>query len=235
MRIEPEIGSTSIVLLGSFNPTIISPAWMEKIGLVTSAEANAATLHMIHPELATFTLGSKNVQVEPNKFSVDSSEAPWVSILDIVLRLFGDYLPHTPVNRFGINRTVHFRVGTEEVRNRIGRRLAPLDVWGAWGAEIAESKFPTRGGFTSLTMFLPRSGDVKGHAQATVQPSVAIPGSAGVFVQVNEDFFSSAWKSEDGAIPAMTRLSQEFERSVAHAEWVIDQVMALSEAEKQGV
>lgn len=41
MRIEPEIGGASIVLLGSFNPKIFQPYWMAKHGLISDSAAEA--------------------------------------------------------------------------------------------------------------------------------------------------------------------------------------------------
>ena len=68
------------------------------------------------------------------------------------MKTFGELLPHTPLQQMGINRQVHFGVGSEEIRNRIGRTLAPTAPWGEWGAKIASSSPELRGGFASLTM-----------------------------------------------------------------------------------
>jgi hypothetical protein len=90
------------------------------------------------------------------------------------------------INRLGINRNVHFGVGSEERRNQIGRQLAPVSVWGEWGKRIEAAPQSLRGGFTNLTVQETREGG-KGSIQATVQPSVFIKGNSGIFVNVNDE------------------------------------------------
>ena len=52
--------------------------------------------------------------------------------MDFLERTFGEFLPHTPIFRMGINRQVHFTVGSEDARNEIGLKLAPHEPWGEW-------------------------------------------------------------------------------------------------------
>ena len=40
--------------------------------------------------------------------------------MDFVAKTFGQFLTHTPMNCVGINRHVHFGVGSEEKRNYLG-------------------------------------------------------------------------------------------------------------------
>lgn len=56
---------------------------------------------------------------------------------DLVVRTFREALIHTPINKLGINRLVHFGVGDEETRDKIGKKLAPQEAWGEWASDIA--------------------------------------------------------------------------------------------------
>lgn len=107
--------------------------------------------------------------------------------MDFVAKTFGQFLTHTPVNRVGINRHLHFGVGSEEKRNYVGRLLAPTKAWGEWGARIDEAPQNRRGGFNNLTMQETRDGG-SGTIQATVQPSLIIKGNSGIFVNINDDY-----------------------------------------------
>src|SRR5262249_25023629 len=79
MRIEPEIGAASIVLLGSFNPKIFQPYWMAKHGLISDSEAEAADVAVIHPEITAFMIEYLfTVQVNPTRFSIERNVAPLV-------------------------------------------------------------------------------------------------------------------------------------------------------------
>ena len=226
MRIEAEKGGCSIVSLGGFNPTIFTPEWFARYEIATETEKNNFTVSIIHPEISNFKLGSKLIQVDLTRFSVESTEAPWVALLDFVTKTFGQFLIHTPINRVGINRQVHFGVGSEENRNRIGRLLAPTSVWGEWGKRIDAAPQSLRGGFTNLTMQETREGG-KGSIQATVQPSVLIRGNSGIFVNVNDDYVLSGDGTKN-ATAAMQLIPEVFDVSIVQSEWIIDQLMALA-------
>jgi hypothetical protein len=100
MRIEPEISAANIVLIGSFNPRIFRPEWFQSMDIIGNADDQSA------------------------------DDPPFVRIQDVVLKAFKEFLMHTPVYPLGINRTVHFSVGSFNVRDAIGRLLAPHEPWG---------------------------------------------------------------------------------------------------------
>ncbi|MGD0762655.1 MAG: hypothetical protein ABR929_05590 [Roseiarcus sp.] len=230
MRIEPEIGGCSIVILGYFNPAIFAPQWFAKYDIVSQTEADNAQLSLMVPDFVNFKLGSKAIVVDPSRFSVETAEAPWVAICDLTVKTFAEFLPHTPLFKLGINRQVHFGVGNEELRNRIGRLLAPTEPWGEWGAKIRESPKELRGGFTSLTMQETwKQGDYRGHYQAKIEPSLQLGGASGIFVQVNHHCEPLEFKEGDGAEKIVRFLIENFSQSLRYSEWIIDQIMKLKE------
>ena len=64
---------------------------------------------------------------------MDRAVAPLIRIADITCRIFGDLLPDTPIHQVGINRMIHFDVGSQSAREEIGLKLAPREPWGDWG------------------------------------------------------------------------------------------------------
>ena len=226
MLIEAETGGCSIVLLGGFNPAIFNPDWFVRYEIATEAERNNSTINIIHPEISNFRLGNKLIQADLTRFSVDTAEGPWVSIMDFVTKTFGRYLVHTPVNRVGINRHVHFGVGSEKKRNEVGRLLAPTIPWGEWGKRIDAAPQNRRGGFTNLTMQENRDGG-RGAVQATVQPSLVIKGNSGIFINVNDDYVLQGDDAKN-AMAAINLVKDVFDKSIADSEWIIDQVMHLA-------
>jgi len=231
MRIEPEFGAASVVMVGHFNPSIFSPAWFQKVGLASEKEADEAKISMIHPEFAMFKLGTKEIQARLDRFSAQTSEAPWISLADFVASTFGEFLPHTPISILGINRFVHFRVGSEIVRNRIGRILAPTKPWGEWGAEIEKSTTDLRSGFTVLSMQQQwAEGEFRGRYEARVEPSLLISGNSGIFVHVNHHCELNDPKPSQEADKIIAFLQKSFDDSIRHSEWIIDQLMSLKEA-----
>jgi hypothetical protein len=138
---------------------------------------------------------------------------------------------HTPIWMLGINREVHFSVGSEENRNAIGQLLAPTEPWGEWGRAIAESAVPARGGMTHVTMRGVKSeeGQWRAYTQAAAQPSAHIAHQRGIYVSVNDHYELINPNSVTGADLIVRRLQERFERSIEQSELIIDQLMSLKE------
>ena len=227
MRIVPEISGTSIVLVGSFNPAIFTPAWFELHGLLPEGTAEIATLEIAHGQATAFKADWLHLNVVPERFTVDTTQAPDVRIRDLVVRTFREHLNHTPLNAVGINRDVHFNVRSLEDRDRIGRRLAPIDPWGEWAEELGlDGMF---GGMTSLTMTQvdPEGRPKGGRINVKVEPSVRIgEGRTGVYVNVNDHYPRDADQPE-AAEAVMEMLENYFDASVQRSNRLIDHVMSL--------
>jgi hypothetical protein len=231
MRIEPETSSVVIVLLGSFNPRIFRPEWFQATGIIGNADAQAAKVQIIHEAVTAFSLDWANLNVDQNRFSIGTSDPPFVRIHDAVLKAFKEFLTHTPVYQLGINRTVQFSVGSFDMRDAIGKLLAPHEPWGEWGSKISGSPDNPQlhGGMKSLLMGqLDRGDGYKGSINAKVEPSVVRSDS--IFMEVNDHFFVGEDTAKIlGSEPAMNILESQWATSIERSEWIIDQVMALKE------
>ena len=223
---EYEESSTSIVLLGSFNPSIFSPAWFGRYGLLSDQEVAAATVTLIHPDMAIFEVDWLSIRVEPMRFQAMSHVSP-IQIRDIVLKTFEDYLIHTPIHSMGINRLANFKLPSAEHRMRLGRAMAPLGPWGDWGEEIDKGEEP--GGLKSLTMHQPRRDGPKGHLDITIQPTDSIPRRLGVFFQVNDHYEVASRENLTSCEEIMNLLDRHFEKSLIRAEQILDQVLTRAE------
>lgn len=231
MRIQPEHNSVSIVLVGSLNAAIFHPAWFGANNLLSKEDVDSADVELVHREIAAFKVGDwLRVRVEPNRFIAETSEPPFVRLSDLVVRTFGEALTHTPISQLGINRRVHFSVGDEDARNRIGQILAPQEAWGEWASCIAGKKDGKHGGMISLTMAQENLDDREiGRIRAKVEPSALIKDGSGIFVEVNDHYEISDKAALDGAIRITGLLGKQFDISIQRSEWIIDQVMALKE------
>jgi hypothetical protein len=234
MRIEPEISGATIVLRGAFNPSIFQPFWLVRNEIVTEEQGETAQINLIHPQAAEFDIpGQFSLHVDPTTFTITRTEAPLILASDAAVRIFSELLPHTPIGQLGINRTVHFNVGSSEERHRIGRLLAPIDAWGEWGKELSSDPSPAKhdklGGLKSLTMLQPHPPDRQfGHIQATVEPSILIGGGrSGIFMVINDHFQIADPGKPDGADEMIGILVDRFDESIRRSESIIDQVMAL--------
>ena len=229
MRIEPEIGGVSIVLRGDFNPAIFTPAWFVLHALLPRGAADAAEVQIVHPRVTAFTFDWLHLEVRDDHFSAETLQAPDIRLRDLVLCVFKEHLPHTPLKVLGINRQVHFRVRSSAERDRIGRMLAPVEPWGAWGQSLALDG--EKGGMMSLTM----TGQAKCGGRPTddrinvkVEPSAKIgDGRLGVYVRVNDHYVIDDAGPGDG-MRVMRILEENFETSVKRSDCIVDHVMSLA-------
>lgn len=229
MRVEPEVAGVAIVLRGDFSPAIFTPAWFALHDLLPESAADDAEGQVVHPQVTTFAFDWLRLDVTTDHLSVKTSQAPYVRLRDLVLRVFREHLRHTILNAFGINRYVHFPVPSFADGDRIGRILAPVKPWGACGADLGLDD--VQGGMKSLTM---SRNDPKGRPPGDqinirVEPSNHIgQGRYGVYVDVN-DHYATDDTAPGAGERLMMRLEESFEASLKRSDGVIDHIMSLAE------
>lgn len=202
-----EIDGVNVVLLGSFNPKIFQPAWFGHYGLIRQEEAEAAENLVAVPELATFTAGWLTIQVAPERFSAATADAArFEALRDVVLGTFR-LLEHTPFDRMGINRSMHYRMPSEERYVAFGHFLVPKAPW----QPILDDP-RTR----SLTVegFQTRNADTV-KMTVKVEPSTRVPN--GVFISTNEHY-------EMPGTDAGRRLMLALEKNWEDAQMVAKQI-----------
>ena len=98
-------------------------------------------------------------------------------VRDIVLGTFF-LLEHTPVSALGLNRQMHFSLGSEEDWHRVGDRLAPKEGWSG----VLEG----RPGMRALLITTQRGDEQGSIVGVRVEPSAQI--KHGVFFELNEHY-----------------------------------------------
>ena len=227
MRIEPETSGVSVVVLGTFNPAIFTPAWFELHGLLPEGVEARAELKVAHAQVTAFTFDWLRLDVVVERLAVATTEAPYVRLCDLVARTFKEFLPHTPLRALGINRDVHFPVQSAAEADRIGRALAPVEPWGDVGRDLGfDGK---HGGMTSLTMsqLRPEGRPTGGTVNVKVEPSKRLSPGLGVFVSVN-DHYALEGPSAGTAERLMETLLRNFDESLSRSDRIIDHLMSLA-------
>jgi hypothetical protein len=230
MRIEPELSAASVVLIGSFNPKIFQPFWMAKHGLISEKAAEAAEISVIHSEISAFSIdGLFSIQVDRNRFAIERKIAPLILVSDTVVRLFSELLPHTPVQKMGINRFVHFNVGSFDERDRIGMTLAPQQPWGEWGKKLSSGEGAKHGGMLSLAVVQKDVPDRPGGwVQAKIEPSTRVGGGlTGIYMEVNDHYEITDESEKSTPLAMMKILSEKWDKSIQNSENIIDGIMSL--------
>lgn len=206
--LRPELDGLYVVLVGSFNPAIVHPAWLAKHGLVSEAEEADAEIEIIRSEIAAYRLGPFRFVLQQERFQVETAQPDQgFRLRDLVGRTFA-ILKETPIKQLGINRTMHFRMPSEEAWHQVGHRLAPKDLW---------SGLVDKPGTTAVSVRGQRPGGDSKQFNVRIEPSIqVIPGA---FIQTNDHYESDAgaaeWtvdalsKSWDGSQTYALKLAQE--------------------------
>jgi hypothetical protein len=127
--VEPDRQSLSIVVLGDFNPSIFQPLWFSTNDLIPQVEAENAEILLIQKQVAAFSMGKINVQVDGSRLGLTTDEPSQEPIIrDLALGTLS-LLEHTPLRAIGLNLDMVFAMPSEEAWHALGDRLAPKHPW----------------------------------------------------------------------------------------------------------
>ncbi|MCR9293907.1 MAG: DUF616 domain-containing protein [bacterium] len=177
MELEPEQEVHSLVLLGSFNPSIFHPAWYSDNDLLAKEETAEALDLILTREVSTFTVNDIHFQIEQHRFGLttkDAAKAPFLR--DLAIGTFV-LLEHTPLTALGLNLELEFALPSVEAWHEVGHRLAPKEPW----KTILENP-----GMRGLVMEGKRPDCDANRIQIRVQPSRSI--THGVLVGMNQHY-----------------------------------------------
>ena len=97
----------SIVVLGGMNPRIHHPSWYRLVGLFDEEEAEQATKTpntLITPPLAQIQTPKLTIVCQDDRWEIRTTDTAQVDrIKEITVKLFDDFLPHTPLAAAGFN------------------------------------------------------------------------------------------------------------------------------------
>ncbi len=185
MPASVEIFGSVVVVLGAFNPAILTPDWLEHHKLIGNEDADKARQGalVVTRQISRFETDWFVLQVTDEQFSVTSNGPLAPAIKDLAVGALS-LLPHTPVRALGVNFFAHYKMTTMEEYHKVGDVLAPKDVW--------DRLFPGEeqsAGLLDLTIVIepakrgdrPKTPDKK---RLTVQPSAKVP--FGMFLSYND-------------------------------------------------
>lgn len=222
---------TSVVLVGKFNPAIFSPAWLSKVGLITDEQFEAATIEIVHSDIAKFQANDLRYEVLSNRFQIQMTGDPAIRTCDMASAIFGRLLPHTPILQAGINFEVQFATASLLQRTNFGRALAPTAPWGSFGERIAKSEGKQIGGMLSLSMReLGIPGRENGWRQVKIEPSGKGRPETGVAVHINDHFETYSDDADViGAKKTVMVLQENFDESISEAKRIVSDLIKFSE------
>ena len=202
----------NITPLGAFNPRIFQPAWFANHGLIRQEEAANAERVLAVKELATFAVDWLSLQVTPDRLQAQTTDHAHYEVLrDLVLGTFR-ILEHTPVEKMGINRNMHYRVTPDDKYVAFGHFLVPKQPW----ADILEDPRTM-----SLSVAgLQRRGSDSVKMTVKIEPSVRV--RPGVFISTNEHYES---ETPDGTAVLLASLERNWDAAMANAEEIAEHLL----------
>lgn len=198
---DPKIDGVSIILIGSFNPSIFQPAWFGAQKLLRTQESESANIEVIVSEIVSFSTDWLKVQVTRERFSASTiQQHAYEPLRDLVAETF-KLLGHTPISGMGLNWDGHFQVASNDAWHAFGHRLAPKQPW----VDLLAGP-----GLLSLSMIGKRPDAHTGHVVVRVEASNQVE-PHGVYISVNDHF--------DGLADAQGRIGCEKLVGILESEW----------------
>jgi hypothetical protein len=209
----PEISGSTVVLVGSFNPKIFQPEWFARQKLLSQAEADAAEIKIIVPQISHFETENFIIQVTDDRFlAATKPNANPAPLRDLVQGAFF-ILEHTPVTAMGLNYQMHFATGSEQNWHQIGDRLAPKEPW----SEVLEG----RPGMLSLTILTQKDKPKGSLFRVKVEPSVVV--KLGVYFETNEHYPAP---ENEPLKSLMSILGDRWEEAQTYASRVVNHIFS---------
>lgn len=174
---EPEIEGASIVVLGRFNPSIFSPAWLRHHNLIGAKDEEAAEITVIIPPAAVFSTGWLSLDVTEDRLVLLTTHSYEYDRLRDVATGILSLLDKTPISGLGINHEAHWSVASRFAYDRFGDALVPKEYW------AERISLP---GTQDLTVRGVRTDAWAGHVAVTVQPSSRL--EQGIYARVNDHY-----------------------------------------------
>jgi hypothetical protein len=163
MVLDIKRNEASIVVVGSFNPTIFNPDWLLRHELISQVEIDDVNVEIIHRDIAKFSLSWLSIEVVSNRFTARTNDQSYfLPLKDLVVSIFS-ILNQTPVVQMGMNRAFDVALQDEATWHKVGDTLAPKTIW--------NKVLPERVGLTSLKVKSPRADGLEGSINASVETS----------------------------------------------------------------
>jgi hypothetical protein len=121
--------SCSFVVVGQFNPAIVTPAWLGFNNIIQRGEAETANINMVSEQVSSYTVEWLKVQITQDRFSIETGEpTKFMPLRDVFLQIF-QLLSQTPVSAMGLNFSYLIDTNSEDDWHKIGHQLAPKQFW----------------------------------------------------------------------------------------------------------
>jgi hypothetical protein len=217
-----DIFGSSVVLVGSFNPAIFTPDWLERNKLIGTGDADYARSSknfLASHQVAVCETEWFALQVLENQFSLTSKGAFSHAFQDLAEGI-ASLVPHTPVTALGLNFMGHYKLPTEAEFHKVGDILVPKKIWN----DLIDPANEAAGMADVLVRIqhVKRGEQDPDELRIQVQPSSLV--KFGVFLSCNNhrEWFARKPHGKANAEGAAEVISSEWEFAWHRAEAIFD-------------
>ena len=208
-----EVSGQSVVLVGSFDPTLVQPQFLLEKGLVRESDLSSLKIETMIPDVAALSFSWLSIVVERTKITASTTltyPAP-EPVRDFILDLVKE-MRSSRLTALGINSDHHFQARDVQVWHRVGDRLAPKE--GLWDQVL------TNPGMQAIWVRGERDDRFDGYILVRVEPSTRI--SNGIYVQVNDHFEITANEADAAPHALLARLTDQWSASSQRSDRIIN-------------
>jgi len=177
MELKPAKVAATLVLVGPVNPVMFHPEWFKHNELLKAAEADAAELQVLSPNITMFKNDWLEVDIRPERIQLRTQQEPYFPVLrDLGLGILR-CMPRVPIPQLGFNWENYYQFQNSDDYHSLGHKLAPKEPWG---------NQMVKPGMVSLIMRSERADDWKGVKNFTVRPDLQSATGLEAIVAVND-------------------------------------------------
>jgi hypothetical protein len=236
-----ETSRLDLVIVGRFAPDEAVPEALASAKVISSNEAQKAVFkNLVAGKIAEFSLTWGTLQTTEQRLIAQTSEAPYVRIADLAIKVIKEAQTSPFVTMFGVNREFVYKYSSIADRDQLGMRLSPPSAWGKWGTEVERNIMSTQsepikhGGLMNASMRQIKWDDREnGWVDVTVSSILGTSTDGyGVTIRVNDhyqfsDEFDPKVLSDDGHRASRTdrlldALVRNFDASIDRAESIVN-------------
>jgi hypothetical protein len=121
---------SSIVLVGHFDPLVMTPHWFVKQGMIPQEDIDESlAIELVYKELTKFSLANIHVEVQPGTLILRSAHESFdYKIQDLALGVLSAW-KSSDITAIGLNIYTDVSFDSLEAWHKVGDLIAPKSVW----------------------------------------------------------------------------------------------------------
>ena len=223
--------NANVVAIGGFDVRSFTPTALLQSDVLALPEAKAVDLLTVIPgRVVSFETNGLKVAAEPHRVQIERHLPPYIQAGDVLTKAIRDNSKFpSNITAIGINTNATWQLDSHEVRDRLGRLLAPIDTWGRWSEELKQAdrygpRDPRHPGVAMISMRLPIREDRKaGWIEVRVGPGMSA--APEIVISTNDHYALPDDEKEPDPLALLAIVETRFDVSIKRAEEIAASIL----------